>query len=302
MQKLTSHSAEKEGLVTVSHSIPKPAGSKTVRFEDVKYLLLDPHGGTQIPMAHDAGKYLPDDLQLLQSLIHKEKDAGIPELAEDILMRVPGGMAINVNFARAIIDANRTPEHAAGKIITPDAPADVKRILHDFHGKALAAIDDIIAQIPPGTKILCLHSMKTNYVDDIEVGHEIESIRSFIAAWEKSIGASAATPLCIIVGPEGEEGIADLGMKNAVAQVFQQQQIVSSVNDPFKTERNKHKTTDYMLTRPGDVLALDLPKDLLCTGQASDRTFSYMHSKADPAKVAKAGEAISEALKKVIRR
>lgn len=300
MNRFSEYSLEEGGLITISHSIPKQKHSKTMDFRDIKYLLIDPHGSSQIPLEDKADLYLPSDSQLIHALIQGEKDAGVPELCADILQRVPDGMTINVNFSRAILDANRTPEYALGKIVTPESPEMVSRMLHDIHRKALTAIDNVIGRLPPHVKILCLHSMKTNYVEDPEIAADIQIIRSYLEAWEQSIGMAPHTPVCLLLGPEGEEALADMKMKDAVEDVFRKEHIATKVDDPYKTVRNKDKTTDYMLARPGSILALDFPKDLLCRGSAGDHTFSYISSEADPVKVSKMGEILAKALRRVL--
>lgn len=283
--------AEAQGFISVQHSLDSA---------DLRYFLLVPHDSSRLAFPDEVTKFFPQDEDLLRRVLEIKRDKGSRELAKYIISHVPGGIAAYVDVARGILDLNRTPEFALGSVISPDISEDAKKMLINIHQSIIQSIDELLAALPPKAKMLCLHSMETNELQKAKAECAKESMLKYISCREENVGVGPEMKVDMITGPKGEEDLADLKMKNTLAALFEKNGIPWAENEPYATERNVHKSTDYMLARPGNVLVVDFPKHFLCTGEAKDKTLSMVHAQADQAKIKKAGKILAEALEQVL--
>jgi len=281
--------AEKDGFITVKHSLEISAP---------RYVLIVPHDSSRLAFPDEVKRFFPQNSDLLHQVLEIKRDKGVRELASYIIQTVPGGIAVMVEVARGILDLNRRAEKSLGTVISKEIPGNLKDALYKIHDSIIHSIDQIIAIVPLDSRILCLHSMQTNPLDDAKAEFDDESMRSYVATREATIGVGPEMKVDIITGPKGEENFADLEMKNVLAGFFDQSGIPWVENYPYATERDIHKTTDYMIARPRKVLAIDFPKQFLCKGEAKDKTLSMVKTSADPQKIQKIGNIFAEVLKR----
>ena len=78
---------------------------------DVRYVILEQHGGVEIPAAIRAA-IRPENEAALRDHVNQMRDTGAPELASAVLNHVPGGVVIHVTLARGLVDTKRRPTPA----------------------------------------------------------------------------------------------------------------------------------------------------------------------------------------------
>lgn len=180
-----SSPAEQKGFITVSSSIPEGGV--------VKYLLIEPHGSANLePFPQIVRKHLVHDEKVLHDYLQMEKDKGASELSREILRNLPGGIAVNVEVARGVLDLNRIPQRTINYIVDSHAPEEVFKTLLDIYHSILKAIADIIAALPPEARIICLHTMKANTRERAselfrKLTFDTAKIREYLDECERSI-------------------------------------------------------------------------------------------------------------------
>ncbi|MFA5829784.1 MAG: hypothetical protein WC843_04810 [Candidatus Gracilibacteria bacterium] len=279
--------AETKGWISVQHSLSSASP---------RYFLLVPHDSSRLAFPDEVKKFFPKEVDLLKQVLEIKRDKGPKALTDYIINHVPGGIAVSIEVARGILDLNRRPEFALGTVINPDISEDAKKILLDIHESIIESIEQLLAVLPETAKMLCLHSMHTNLLPDVKAGFSKKELQAYILSRENGVGVGPETKVDIITGPKDEEDLADLKMRDIFGTLFEKNCIPWAENEPYAAERNIHKTTDYMIARPGRVLVMDFPKRFLCKGSVSDKTLSMVNTEPDPAKIKKIGEIFVEAL------
>ncbi len=70
----------------------------------------------------------------------------------------------------------------------------------------------------------------------------------------------------------------------------------------YFTRFGVHMTSSYMRARPGDVNAVDWPRDMLATGEVRDGSFSLTDSEVDSVKVEVIANLHADALRESMAR
>ncbi len=295
------HHAEREGLIDVRHSI-QHANLKTLDLSRVDHLIIDPHGSLTIPPVQGLQEFLErHDGEAIRRYLAVERDLGIPELRNELLAQVPGTLAVSFNVNRGWIDPNRTPAAALRNIVAK-APQEVRDELMDRHIRSLAAVDEILARLKPGVKVTLAHSTEPfnesdRSVHDLDLSKPENLVRFLEVRTNVGEGRGPVIPVCFITGKGDEPTQDDAFFRKALQDRLTAQGTPFSEDDPYATLHGRHKTSDYMRARPGDVNCVDWPRDMLATGEVRDGTFSLTDSEADPGKVATLAGMFAEALR-----
>ncbi len=302
MMSFLDHPAEREELIEISHSIPKIVGSKTMGLEDVDHLIVDPHGSLALPKVRGLDKFLSDhDYEMVRRYLAVARDLGMPEYCDVLLKMLSNSLAIRFNVNRGLVDPNRTPAYAMGNIMKK-APREVRTELMARHIRALRAVDEIIANLKPGVKITLAHSTEPfndadRSVNDLDLSDPANLARYLEVRTNVGSGHGSVIPVCFITGRGDGWTYCDDGFRKRAEAHLDFLKIPYSHDDPYATKAEKHLTSRYMRARPGDVNAIDLPRDMLATGEIADGTFSLTESVADSKKVERIAELFAESLR-----
>ena len=300
------HSAEYGGLIDVRHSI-QHTNAKTLGLENVDHLIIDPHGSLAIPPVQGLQEFLDRyDAERLRQYLAVRRDLGIPEFRDALLREIPNTLAVSIDFSRGLADPNRTKDHALQNIVR-HAPDSVRAGLSNLHSQALTAVDEILTQLKPGVKITLAHS--TEPFNDAEPGLEDldllepESFDRFLRVRTNvGKGRGPVIPVCFITG-RGDEPTRDDSLFRSILQArLMALGIPFDEDDIYSTRFGEHMTSSYMRARPGDVNAVDWPRDMLATGEVRDGSFSLTDSEADSVKVEVIANLHADALRESMAR
>ncbi len=281
--------AVRDRKLSVAHSLGN-VGKKTLA--DIRYVLTsfhdhhdtgnDPMGIAEIP--DEILAQLGLDESLLREYLESERDKGIDPLSRSILDKVPGGLLINGQINRGLLNLNLNEgqEGVTPAIWTPEAFEVVNAPLREIHGEQLLAYRKIVAALGK-IPILHLHSMDiSGPKKGLRPKLSRESLPEYVAAQGWGLDRRNPRQHDFITGKENGVRLADMDLYTILGRLFDANGMPWAFNDPYDTE---HGYPDYrdMRGKPGRVIAPDFRKDSLCSAVGS--TFDSRTAKVDPVRV-----------------
>jgi hypothetical protein len=292
--------ASRENHIAIAHSLP---GRKNIPPDKVRYILVNRHSpkdplGFEFP--NRIAKHFPKNGATFSDYLRSEQDAGIHQLIEQILDSVPGGLAINVQVNRGIVDANRVHHNKAIRnILAPDTPITIKYELALIHRKIMEVIAHFVNLVPAQTPIFDLHSMEPfSTPNQPPLSHD--GIADYLNAYKlRPINDQTRRFTDIIVGIEGQSPVADMRTSNIIAKEHKAAGINTAFNKPYDTGPDY---PDYLMMQKHQnrVSAIDHLKTDFCGGSGEDRTFDTTHPVVMPSKVELIAEIYQEVLAQVL--
>lgn len=290
LDRLNQLPAVETGDLAIAHSLGTNS-KKTLG--DVRYLLFSPHdhhdadgsdpmGINQIPNEIQAQFGIKDDL--LKEYLDSERDKGIDPLSRAILARVPGGLLINSQINRGVVNLNQNvgEKGVLPAIWTPEARGVIETPLRGIHEAQLDAYGKIVKALG-NVPILHMHSMDTAGAKKGErpaLSHE--DLQAYVKA--QGLPADKRNPRLqdFITGKETGPYLADHKLYETLQRLFDQNGIQWALNAPYDTEEG-YPDYDDMLNMPGRVSAVDITKDQLCTARGN--TFDSRTAEVDPTRI-----------------
>ena len=121
MLHISSHSAVRDGLVTVDHSIAGMQKGDAIDPSQVQYCIVNPHSpGKDFAFPKSVERHLPQDKDLFGRYVRSENDSGVHSLTRTLLDLHPGGLALTVEPSRGVVDANRL-----ARVVDGNGPAEI---------------------------------------------------------------------------------------------------------------------------------------------------------------------------------
>lgn len=301
MDRLNELPAVREGHLAITHSLDSNSKKTT---NDVRYLLYSPHdhhntngddpyGIKQIPSKILAR--LDIEESLLRDYLESERDKGINPLCRAILERIPGGLLVNAQTNRGVVNANRNPgAEALAPIWTPEAFAAVEAPLLAIHNSQMAAYRKIVNALHTGAPILHMHSMDiSGPKPGTRPPLSRENFRTYVEAQGLAPHQRLPRVQDLITGKTGGPYLANRLMNETLQTLFDEHGIAWKLNGTYDTHEG-YPDYDDMLTYPGRVTAPDITKDQLCRALGS--TFDSRTAQVDPERVAFMADLFARAL------
>ncbi len=294
------HPAVRENHVTIADSIP---GRGKIDPAKVRYFLINRHSpkrplGFEFP--NRIAKHFPQDEELFSRYLRSEQDAGVHQLTSQILDSVPGGLTINVQVNRGIVDTNRIHvSNAIRNILADGTPLSIKLELAFIHRKIMELIRFFVDRLPPETPIIDLHSMEPFSTPD-QPPLSPETIPAYLKAYKtRVLDDTTRRRTDIMTGTKGQPPVADISTSNIIAQELEKAGINPAVNHPYDLGPI-HGDYTTMLQRPGHVSAVDHLKTDLCKGSGEDCSFDTTHPIVDIGKIISMADIYKEILARAL--
>jgi hypothetical protein len=290
LDRLNQLPAIANGDLAIAHSL---GANPKKTLGDVRYLLFSPHDHHDADGSDPMGiKQIPNEIQtqlgiqddLLKEYLDSERDKGIDPLSRAILARVPGGLLINSQINRGVVNLNQNvgEKGVLPAIWTPETRSAVEAPLRGIHEAQLNAYGKIVNALG-NVPILHMHSMdnsgpKKNLRP--ELSHE--NLAGYVEAQGWGLDRRNPRLQDFITGKETGPYLADRKLYESLQRLFDQNGIQWALNAPYDTEEGYPDYED-MLNMPGRVSAVDITKDQLCTARGN--TFDSRTAEVDPTRV-----------------